>query len=119
MNYLIDGKLTLPIKLLLENSVWFLEGIHDRKKIKINLSTVNSFDGNFVDEVVVIRPLTNRIYVDPKTMNVLKIYVDQRDQVVSMELEKRDETKQQIKLNEIPSYQTVNDAFVNRRRRRR
>ena len=120
INHIINGKTIVPKKIFLNQGQWYLEGAENDKKILTSLHTINSFDGNFVDEVVIVRPLTNRIYVDPKTDNVLKIHIDQKDVVLFMAFENRQaaEKRPTVSLADLGEYDVVNDSFVKKRKKR-
>lgn len=112
----INGKLIYPKRIFLHNSFWILEGKNlQNKTILINLSEICSFNEHFIDEVVIIRPLTNKIYVDDKTNDVLKVYVDQKDRVIDIIHENRFQNKVEVKLPDL----SVNDAFVSRPKKKR
>jgi len=118
--YIINEKIITPKKVFLNKAQWYLEGIENGKKILVNLHTISSFDGNFIDEVVIVRPLTNRIDVDQQTDDVLKIHVDQKDTVLFMAHENRQwaERRPTVSLADIGKYEVVNDSFVKRKKRK-
>lgn len=76
-----------PLKIVLEHSEktkkneWFLYGIDSDKKVRILIKDITSFEGNKVEGVNLMRPLTNRYY--DKSLN---IYLDIYDNVINMEM---------------------------------
>lgn len=60
---------------------WFLYGIDSDKKVRILIKDITSFEGNKVEGVNLMRPLTNRYY--DKSLN---IYLDIYDNVINMEM---------------------------------
>jgi len=114
--YIINGRAVIPKRIFLDQTQWFLEVSENNKKSNLSLHDIGDFDGKFIDEVVIIRPLTNRIDVDPQTNDVLKIHVDQKDTVFFMSHENR-------QMSEIRSVfsldlDNLNDALVKKRKRR-
>lgn len=115
-NYVINGKIILPKKIFLDQTKWYLEGLEDNKRVVVNLHEIGSFDGKFIDEVVIIRPLTNRIYVDQKTNDVLKIHVDHKDAVLFMAHENRQmaENRPTVSLD----LDNLNDSLIRKKRKK-
>lgn len=114
-NYVINGKIILPKKIFLDQTKWYLEGSENDKKIVLSLHNIGSFDGKFIDEVVIIRPLTNRILVDEQTDDVLKIHVDQKDTVIFMAHENRQMTENRPVMS--LDLDNLNDSLVKKKKR--
>jgi hypothetical protein len=119
--YVINGKIIIPKRIFLNQTQWYLEGSENDKKILISLRTIGSFNGNFIDEIVIVRPLTNKIHVDAQTDDVLKIHVDQKDTVLFMAHENRQiaEGRPTISIAGIGDYNVINDTFVKTKRKKR
>lgn len=119
--FLINDRLFLPKRVTLNKSEWLLEGEEKNKKSIIKICDIHNFNGFFIDEIVIVRPLTNKIHVNKETNDVLKIYVDQKDTIVNMQHENRQiaEGRPTISLADIGDYDVINDAFVKTKRKKR
>jgi len=107
----------LPVKIFLHEGKWLMQGSLDNKKVLIDLNEVVLFENTSpVDEVVIIRPLTNKIIVDEKTNDVLKIFVDSNDKITSVAHENRFTRKSTF---ELPPIEVVNDAIGGRKSKRK
>lgn len=118
MNVLaFNDRIMIPYKIFLNNGQWIMEGKLEDKKVLINLSEIVLFENSLlVDEVVIVRPLTNKIVVDPKTNDVLKIFVDTTDKITSIAHENR--FAQKLKF-ELPPMDIINDAVITRKSKTR
>lgn len=112
-----NDRTMIPYKIFLNNGQWIMEGKLEDKKVLINLSEIVLFENSLlVDEVVIVRPLTNKIVVDPKTNDVLKIFVDSVDKITSIAHENR--FAQRLEL-ELPPMDIINDAVITRKSKMR
>lgn len=88
--HIFNEKQILARKLISANNEWVLQGTDDKNFIiNIYLKDIHVVDGIKIDEIVIIRPLTNKIVVDHGTNNVLKIYTDTKDDVIDISVQIR------------------------------
>lgn len=87
----VNDEEIIPKKILMNGSEWILQAECKGKTKLIPLKDIDIVDNLPIDEVLIIRPLTNKLVVDPLTNIVLKIYVDTKDIITGFFTEVREE----------------------------
>ncbi len=116
---LLNDKEINPQKLVKHKGEWLIEGADKfDKKVVFKLSELTFFNSELIDEIFIIRPLTTKIEANKNTNIALKIYVDSKERITDITIERRAEAIN-VPILKLDLSETINDAYLVKIKKRR